>query len=72
MIIIIIIMAHIHIYTKINKTYNCGLGILETKSDKSSNKFLIMRMYSAFACSGSCPVPGHVILTCKLHISGKI
>ena len=28
--------------------------------------------YSAFACSGSCPVPGHVILTCKLHISGKI
>ena len=29
-------------------------------------------MYSAFACSGSCPVPGHVILTCKLHISGKI
>ena len=29
-------------------------------------------LYSAFACSGSCPVPGHVILTRKLHISGKI
>ena len=30
------------------------------------------RNYNAFAGSGFCPVPGHVILTCKLHISGKI
>ena len=28
--------------------------------------------YNAFAGSGFCTVPGHVILTCKLHISGKI
>ena len=28
--------------------------------------------YTSFTCSGSCPVPGHVILTCKLHISGKL
>ena len=33
---------------------------------------VVWLIYSAFACSGSCPVPGHVILTCKLHISGKI
>ena len=25
--------------------------------------------YSAFTGSGFCPVPGHVILTCNLHIS---
>ena len=29
-------------------------------------------IYSAFTGSGFCPVPGHVILTCKLHVSGKI
>ena len=28
--------------------------------------------YSICAGSGFCPVPGHVILTCNLHISGKI
>ena len=28
--------------------------------------------YTSFTGSGSCPVPGHVILTCKLHISGKL
>ena len=28
--------------------------------------------YNSFAGTGFCPVPGHVILTCKLHISGKI
>ena len=33
---------NIGIYTnihKINKTFHCGLGILEFKSDKMSNKF---------------------------------
>ena len=42
-------------------------------------KFINFRMlenfaeiYSAFTGSGFCPVPGHVILMCKLHISGKI
>ena len=28
--------------------------------------------YTSFTGSGSCPVPDHVILTCKLHISGKL
>ena len=32
--------TNIHMPTKINKTYSCGLGILESKSDKSSNKLL--------------------------------
>ena len=36
------IYTNIH---KINKTYHCGLGILESKSNKSSNKFLIMHMH---------------------------
>ena len=30
------------------------------------------RLYSAFTGSGFCPVPGHVILACKLHVGGKI
>ena len=33
---------------------------------------LCFHEYSAFTGSGFCPVPGHVILTCKLHVSGKI
>ena len=44
---------------------------LEVKSFKRKYPGKVIK-YSAFACSGSCPVPGHVILTCKLHISGKI
>ena len=29
-------------------------------------------MFEAESSSWFCPVPGHVIFTCKLHISGKI
>ena len=35
-------------------------------------KFPAKTKYTSFTGSGSCPVPGHVILTCKLHISGKL
>ena len=35
-------------------------------------KIKVHTAYNAFAGSGFCPVPGHVNLTCKLHISGKI
>ena len=32
---------------------------------------VIKSSYSAFTGSRFCPVPGHVIFTCKRHISGK-
>ena len=50
-----------------------GKELSENKRVKSIEGVIFKgKLYSAFACSGSCPVPGHVILTCKLHISGKI
>ena len=45
--------------------------ISEFGTDRS-NCWSLLISYNAFAGSGFCPVPGHVILTCKLYISGKI
>ena len=46
--------------------------VMVNKEMMSEYQAIRKTVYSAFACSRSCPVPGHVILTCKLHISGKI
>ena len=55
----------IYMARDIGGTYrNCGTGFSLRQNDTLR--------YSAFTCSGSCPVLGHVILTCKLHVGGKI